>query len=184
MRQDQHHLYVRTSQLFHLRNHPPNSFTIGEPAVAIVRVATPGAEMHFVDGDGLLEPIGVGALRSPSGVIPFVAVQVGENGAGSGAKFGAKRVGIRFERQHVSVGADDFVFVDAAFVELRNKKFPNAGGSACSHGIDAAGPVIEIAYDADAPGAGRPDGKINATHAFYGVDVGAELVVRVVVSAL
>src|ERR1700738_2825023 len=135
--------------------------------------------MHFVDGDGLLEPIGVGALRYPSGVSPFVGIQVGDDGAGARAEFGAKGVRIRFEGQHVSVGANDFVFVDGAFVELRDKKLPHAGGAAGTHGIEAAVPVIKIAYDADAPSAWCPHGKINATHAFDGVNVGAALVVRV-----
>ena len=44
--------------------------------------------------------------------------------------------------------------------------------------------MIKIAYDADAPSAWCPHGKINALHAFDGVNMPAELVVRVVVATL
>src|ERR1700730_211296 len=139
--------------------------------------------MHFVDGDRLLEPIGLGALGCPCRVIPLVGIQVGDNGAGARPEFRSKGVRISLERHHVSVGADDFVFVDGAFVELRDKKLPYARGPSSAHRVNPAVPLIEIAYDANAASAWRPDSEIDTTHAFNGVDVRAELVVGVVVAA-
>src|SRR6267142_1329562 len=140
--------------------------------------------MDFVDGDRFLEPIGLGALGDPSGVIPFVGVQIGDHGAGLRAQFGAKSVRISFKRDHVSAGADDFVFVDGSFVQFGDKKLPNSRGAASAHRIYTAVPMIEIADDADAAAAGRPDREIDAAHAFESLNVCAELIVGVVVAAL
>src|SRR5882724_12074945 len=52
-------------------------------------------------------------------------------------------VGIGFERKEIVLRAEDFVFVDSAFSELGNEKFPNPGGSASAHGVDSAIPAIE-----------------------------------------
>src|SRR5882762_1576011 len=43
--------------------------------------------------------------------------------------------------------------------------------------------MIEIADDADPAAAGRPDGEIDAAHAFESLNVRAELVVGVIVAA-
>ena len=51
-------------------------------------------------------------------------IEAGNDGAGIGAQFGAKRVGIGFERENVAARADDFIFVDGAFVELGDEDFP------------------------------------------------------------
>jgi hypothetical protein len=52
-----------------------------------------------------------------------------------------------------------------------------------AHRADTAVPAIEIANDADAPSAGRPDGKMSAGDSVDGSDVSAELFVCVVVPA-
>ena len=102
---------------------------------------------------------------------------------GVGAQFGAECVRIGFERQHGAVRADDFVFVDRAFVEFRDEEFPDARRAAGAHRIDAAIPVVEVADDADAARARRPYGKIDAAHSGDGFQVRAEFFVGVVVAA-
>src|SRR5882762_2407811 len=91
-------------------------FAISEPAAALFWDTAPSAEMDFVNGDRFLEPVRLGALGDPSGVIPLIGIQVGDDGASLRAELGAEGVRISLERDHVSVGADDFVFVDGAFV--------------------------------------------------------------------
>src|SRR6267154_1959999 len=139
--------------------------------------------MDFVDGDGFLEPVRLGALSDPSGVIPLIGIQIGDDGAGLRAQLGAEGVGVGLERDHVSVGADDFVLVDGAFVQFGDKKLPNSGGAASAHRIYSAVPMIEIANYADPAAAGRPDREIDAAHAFESLNVRAELVVGVIVAA-
>src|SRR5712675_1564841 len=139
--------------------------------------------MDFVDGDGFLEPIRLGALGDPSGVVPLIGIQVGDDRTGLRAQLGAKRVGVGLERDHVSVGADDFVLVDGAFIQFGDKKLPNSGGATSAHRIYTAVPMIEIANYADAAAAGRPDREIDAANPFESLNVCAELIVGVVVAA-
>src|SRR5260370_4126859 len=97
---------------------------------------------------------------------PYVRIAIEEGRAGIGAKFGAERVGIGFEREHGAACADNFVFVDGAFAEFGDEEFPDSGRAARTQGIDAAIPVVEIANDADPFGAGSPDGEMHAADTF------------------
>ncbi len=123
-------------------------------------------------------------MGDPADVFPIVVIQAGDDGAGIGAKFRAEGVRISFEREDVAARADDFIFVDGAFVKLGDKDFPNTGGTAGAHGMDAAVPTIEIAHHADALCAGSPNGEVHAPNAFECNHVGAEFFVSVVVAAL
>ena len=174
---------VSVAEFFDVGNELVAEFRVGEPAVVILGNASPGAEMHFVDGDWRLEPIFLSAVLYPVGIFPLMNVETSDNRAGVGPKLGAEGVGIGFERKHVDGGAKDFIFVDGAFVELWNENFPDAGRAARAHGMDATVPVIEIADDTDAPGAGRPDSEVNAANAFESNEMRAEFVVSVVVAA-
>ena len=62
-------------------------------------------------------------MGNPIGVIPFVVIEARYDRAGVGAKFGAEGVGIGLEREDVAAGANDFIFVDGALVELGEKYF-------------------------------------------------------------
>jgi len=174
---------MRVAEVFDVGDELVGEFAIGEPAVVSFGDAPPGAEMDFVDGDRRLEPVFLDAPGEPIGIVPFVVIEAGDDGAGVGAKFGTEGVGIGFKRQDVSGGADDFIFVDGAFGKLGEKDFPDAGSAAGPHGMDATVPTVEITYDTDALGAGGPDGKVNAADAFEGDDVGTEFFVSVVVAA-
>ena len=123
------------------------------------------------------------ALGHPLRVVPFVGVEVDDDGAGRRAQFGAEGVGIGFEGQQVAVGADDFKFVDGAFAEFRHEEFPDAGAAAGAHRMDAAVPMVEVADHADALRVGSPDGEVDAADARERDDVRTELVVGVVVAA-
>ena len=71
-----------------------------------------------------------------------MGIEIGDDRAGLGAKLAAEGVGIGFEREKISVGADDFVFVDSAFGDFGEEEFPDTGGAARTHGMDAAVPAI------------------------------------------
>src|SRR5260370_6373485 len=114
---------------------------------------------------------------------PYVRIGIDADRAGIGAKFGAERVGIGFEREHGAACADNFVFVDGAFAELGGEEFTDSGRAARTQGIDAAIPVVEIANDADPFGAGSPDGEMHAADTFERFEMRAKLFVRVVVAA-
>src|SRR3984893_13827942 len=135
--------------------------------------------MDFVDGDGRFEPVFWRAPRDPIGVGPSMMIETSDDGAGIGAEFRAEGVGIGFEGQNVAARTADFIFVDGAFCELGDENFPETGGTAGAHGMDAAVPAIEIAYDADAPRAGSPNGEMHAADAFECDHVGAAVFVSV-----
>ena len=166
MLHDGEQLDVRVAQLFHVGNELVGYFAVGEPAVAFLGNAAPGAEMDFVDGQRRLEPVFLGATRHPRRVSPGIVVKARDDRTGVRPELGAKAVGIGFERQDRTIRRDDLVFVNRAFVELGREEFPNAGGAARAHQVHAAVPAIEVADDADAARARRPDGKVHAAHAF------------------
>src|SRR5262245_61620904 len=140
--------------------------------------------MNFVDGNWRLEPVFGGALGEPVRIVPAIRFEIGDDGAGVGAKFGAEGVGIGFEREHVSVRADDFEFVDRAFGKFWDEDFPDAGRAAGARGMDTAVPAVEIADDTDSLRAGSPDGKVNASNTFEGEEMSAKFLVGVVMTAL
>src|SRR5436309_2277924 len=157
---------------------------IGEPAIVMFRNAAPGTEMNFVDGDRRLEPVFPCAEGNPLGVLPFVVIEARNDRAGIGTQLRTERVGVSFQREDVTAWADDFIFVDSAFVVLRQEDFPDARGATSAHRMDPAVPAIEVAHDADAPCAGSPNSEVNTANAFERYHMGAELFVSVVVAAL
>src|SRR5216684_854217 len=138
--------------------------------------------MDLIDGNGRLEPVFSGTPREPVRVVPAIVFQIGDDGAGVGAKLGTEGVGVGLERKNVSIRTNDFEFVNGAFGQFGKENFPDAGGAARAHGMDAAVPTIEVADDADAARAGRPDGKVDAANAFEGDEMRAEFLVGVVVA--
>src|SRR5258707_1596246 len=129
--------------------------------------------MDFVNGDGRLEPIFLLAVGHPTGVSPLVRVQIGNDGAGVGAQLGLESVRIGFERKKIAVRAENFVFINGAFADFGEEKFPDTGGSARTHGINAAIPVTHVADDADAASGGCPYGETCSCYACYGVEMRA-----------
>src|SRR6266849_3210280 len=176
-------LDVGVPEFFDVGDELVAKLAVSEPAVVVVWDAAPGAKMDFVDRDRRFEPVFLGALLHPRGILPLVGVEVGNYRASAGAQFGAKAVGVVFEGQYGAVSADDFILVDCAFVEFRHEELPDSRRAASAHGVDTAVPVVEIADNTYAAGARRPDREMDATDAFEGFDVRAEFFISVVVAA-
>src|SRR6266404_5458043 len=110
--------------------------------------------------------------------------EIADDGAGVRTQLGAEGVRIGFEGQKISIGAEDFVLVDGAFADFREKKFPDAGRPTRTHGVDTTVPMIHIANEADATRGRRPDGEARSGNACDRVEVRAEFLVGVVVATL
>src|SRR4029077_6684237 len=123
-------------------------FAVREPPVRGFRHAPPRSKMHFVNGNWRFEPIFLYAILYPRGVVPPIILEARDDGSRIGAQLRPEGVGVGLERKYLTAGADDFVFVDAPFAQLRQKHFPNAGRAPGAHGMDAAVPAIEIAHHA------------------------------------
>ena len=122
------------------------------------------------------------ALLKPGGIVPLMRFEIADDGAGVRPQLGTEGVRVGFEGQKISVGAEDFVFVDGAFANFGKKKFPDAGRPTRTHGVDAAIPVIHITNNADATRGRRPDGEARSGNAGDRVEVRAKFLVGVVVA--
>ncbi len=136
----------------------------------------PAAEMDFVDRDGLAERIGLRAAFHPLVVVPFVRVEIGNNGCRARGHFGRKpvRVGLVYG---MSV-AEDAILVAIAVFERGNEQFPNAAGNVFAHLVCAAIPAIEIADHAHTRCVRSPNGEIHPLDAFDGPLMRAQTFVR------
>src|SRR5205814_8389810 len=139
--------------------------------------------MNLVNGNWRFEPICLLALLEPGGVVPLMGFEIGDDGAGVGAKLRMEAVGIGFEWEKISVRADELVFVDGAFGDFGKEKFPDAGRAPRAHGMDTAVPVIHITNDADATSGRRPDGEMRAGDTGDSAKMRAEFLVSVKVAA-
>src|SRR6266481_5268836 len=181
---DGEQLDVGVAEIFHVGDELVTELAVGQPAILFLGNAAPGAEVHFVDGDWRFEPVSLRALRNPCAVVPFVVIEAGDDRTGLGPELGTEGVGIRLERQDISIRADNFIFVDCAFVEFGEEEFPDAGRASRTRVMDAAVPTVEVTNDADTLCAGGPYGEVDAADAFESYDVGAEFFVGVVMAAL
>src|ERR1700719_3892443 len=112
-----------------------------------------------------------------------MSMQVGYHRAGVGAQFALKGVWISFEGEKISVWTENLVFVDGACSDFGKKEFPDAGGAAGAHGMDATVPMVHVTDDADAPRGWRPDGEVSSGHAGDGLRMRTEFFVGVEVAA-
>ena len=115
--------------------------------------------------------------------MPFVVVEIGNNGRGLGRQLHgeAKRVGL--ELSIAAVSRFDRVLIGGAGAFIRQKDFPYAA-RALAHWIAASIPTIEVADDADNQSIGSPDNKACSAYAFQNFDMCAESVIALEIRAL
>ncbi len=99
----------------------------------------------------------------PRRVLPRVAVHVEDHRARLRTHLRIEPVRIRLQRQRPA-RPQNFKFVDFAFGQRRDKKFPHAAQAAQPHGMHAPIPVIEVAHHAHAPRIRRPHAELHAAH--------------------
>jgi len=71
----------------------------------------PGFQVHFVDGDGRFEPVGLAAQFHPGGVLPLVRGDVPDHGGGFRRRLAIKGIGIGLELPVSCEAGTDVVFV-------------------------------------------------------------------------
>src|SRR5579863_2491132 len=109
-----------------------------------------------------------------------MVVERGNYRTGVRAELGAESVGVGLERENISIGTDDFIFVDGTFGEFGEEEFPDAGGAAGTHGMNATVPAVEISDHAHTRSTRGPNGEVTAGNAIDGFQMSAELVVGVI----
>ncbi len=148
------------------------------------RSAPPRAEMDFVDGHRLVQPVGAFAPIQPIPVTPGVSIGFGNEGGGAGTYFEMLAVGVGFQQDCAAVAVADFEFVQIARVQIGDEQFPHAAAAADPHGVNPAVPAVEVADHADPFGIGRPYGEQDARDAIGLMQVRAQEPVGVPVLAL
>src|SRR5208337_5286436 len=112
---------------------PRRDFAVTEPAVALFRVAHPGAEVDFVHGDGRVPGVPLVAQAHPFVVAPLV-VEVPDDGAGARRGLAMIAVGIGLvDAVHVETRTD-VVLVNRTFAKAAHEALPDTGVFARSHG--------------------------------------------------
>ncbi len=180
---DRQELDVGEARLLDVVGEERGHLPVGQPAVALLGHAAPGAEVDLVDRDGAVEPVRAGPARHPVGVAPLV-VEVPDDRGGARRGLGeeAERVGLLGDGAADLRG--DVVLVERALAEARDEALPDARAvPAGPEGMAAGRPAVEVADDGDALGVRRPDGELRPRTAAGLHEVGAELVVELEVVA-
>ena len=139
--------------------------------------------MHFINRHGRMLPVGRSAAIEPGLVMPAVIRGSGDDRCSTGAHFKSPRIGVRLQTDFARLAVADFVFVEGAWLQVRQKQLPDAAAAAHPHGMAPPVPVIEIADDADAFGIRCPDREADARDTVHAVHVRAQDTIGMAVSA-
>src|ERR1700722_11007936 len=80
----------------------------------------------------------------------------------------AESVRIALQQRRSPGYGSNFIFVNRAFCESGYEQIPDTGRSTIPHWSDAAVPLIEISYHADAHRVWSPHAKLHARNSFDG----------------
>src|SRR5690606_26003350 len=113
-------------------------------------------QMHFIDRHGRAPPILAGAVFHVLLVGPAEGSRIGHDRSIAWSNLGLPRERVSFEGQHLTIFADDLVFVDGPGPKHGNEHFPNA--LAIAHRVPASIPLIPRAHHRHTLRIRRPDG--------------------------
>ena len=182
---DRQQLDVREAELARVVGQLRRQLAVAEVAIALLRNAPPGAEMHLVDRPGGAERVGAGAVPHPLLVVPLEA-QVPHDRGGARRHLGAECVRIALVDPVAPVAGGDVVLVERAGTHALHQAFPDPRGiPARRERRRAPIPAVEVADDRDLGRVRSPHGEARpADRAVGGAHrVGAELLVGPDVSA-
>src|SRR5207249_11566512 len=126
MLHDGHEFHVGETQALDLRGQFGRNLAIAQRTMLLFRDAHPGAQVHFVDGDGAGEAVALAPPPHPLLVSPKVVQVVDHRGClGRYLAPESKRVGL-FDSIIVAMG-DDVVLIARSRRNSRNEALPDAG---------------------------------------------------------
>ena len=146
------------------------------------RFSHPGTEMYLIDRHRRRLRIERRPFLHPVLIIPFILVQIPDDGRRVRSKFRIVRIRIRLERR-VAVLELNFIFINSALFKLRDKYLKHTRISQPTHLASSAIPQVEVADDAHAHRFRRPDCKIDTAHTFDRHRMRAHLIINAVVDA-
>ena len=138
-------------------------FAIAQPEV-VVRMATPRAQMHFVDRDRRIKLVGFFAFLR----LHHFFGQTADHRRRFRAHLRFKGIRVGFDTQ-MTVGIDHLVFVQLPLLCTGDKQLPDATLFAQAHRVTTAVPIVELSHYRNATCVRCPDGKTRAGHAVHGI---------------
>src|ERR1700733_12052634 len=97
-----------------------------------------------------MQPIARGTRGEPRSVVPLMFVDIDDNGSVVRTLLRCESIRIGFQSPIATRAGLDFEFVERAFIEAGDEKFPDSRLAAQAHRVHAAVPEIEISDDTDA----------------------------------
>ncbi|KAF1029383.1 MAG: hypothetical protein GAK37_01794 [Pseudomonas sp.] len=183
---DRHQFNVGEAQLLHIRDQPLGQFApvvLARHLTRLVQLALPGTGVQFVDRQRCVDVLPLATGLHPVLVLPVHLQRRGHSGSGVGRQLGGQRYRVGLERQD-TVGAEQFVLVGRARLQVRDKQLPHTGRMTQTHGVPAAVPHVEIAHHRHSPGVRRPHGKTHAVDTVHTGDLRTKATAEVAVVAL
>ena len=180
MLHDGQQLDVRVAHPLHVFDQVDGQFAIAQELP--LRPAHPGFQVHFVDRDRRLQPVGAAARFHPVGVVPLVFVDIPDHRGRFRRHLAVEGVRIGLELLVGGEARAHVVLVRGALAQPGDEDLPDAA-IAPAHGMAAGVPLVELAGHRDALGVGRPDGEAHALHAIDLGEVRAQRAIGFVVRA-
>src|SRR5215831_1030565 len=145
--------------------------------------AHPAFQMHFVNGHGGFQQVGLAAGLHPRPVLPLISRVVPDEGRGFRRSFAVEGIRIGLELLVSVVARSHVVLISRALAESGDEDLPDAAVAA-AHRMPAHVPIVELTGYRHVLRVGRPDREAHAARAIYGDRMSAERAPPFVQSAL
>ena len=172
---------VREPHALHMFGQSRRELAIRQQAVVLT--AHPRREVHFVHEHRFAQRVGVGALRQPRAILPFVRVARLHNRRVPGTRLHLKRVRIGLHAQRPT-RRPDLELVHRFRAHTGHEQFEHAAGSEAPHLMRPSVPVVERADHRHARGVRRPHRERRAGHTVDLEHVRAQLLPQTEVPSL
>src|SRR5215831_19685698 len=117
--------------------------TVSEPTVALFRHASPGPEVHLINGNGSIERVVFRAAGHPRTVLPGIGFEVPHTRSGVRPNFSGKTIGVSFvDRILIGMGFQ-VILVHVSLTGPGYEGLPDSSRTRL-HWIGRNAPTIEI----------------------------------------
>ena len=148
---------------FSIRHQLIGQLAVAQPEI-VVGVATPGAQVNFINRDWRIKLIRFFALFSLHNLFRQTANK--RRGFRAHLRFEGIRVGLQTQ---VAIGINHLVFIELTVMRPRDKQFPDSALFTQAHRMTATVPVVELPNHRDPTGVWSPDRKTRTCDAIHSI---------------
>src|SRR6516225_4162 len=164
---------MREARIMDIIGQQRGHFTVREPTVAFFRHASPGPEVHLVNGYGSIERVVFRAAGHPGAVLPRIAFEIPHTRSSMGPNFGSKTIGVGFVDPVASIIGFHVILVNVSLTDMGYERLPESRRPRL-HWIGRGVPAVEITDDRNKFCIGGPHGKLDPALPITLRKVGAE----------